>query len=157
MCLLLSRLVFFLPWRWKRHIPPKRQLTFNGLDAVVSQKIEIFITTDVRTSDSKYVIVCSLQLSWIRKQTFSINHSFWVKCKFRIYVTTGTIWRRRGLPVAPSLLRQILRLTACMFIHNCWSLSHSLHLEIYSSVIHPISFGEHHVFYSWVCLTLSKL
>jgi hypothetical protein len=26
-------------WRWRRHVPPKRLLTFNGLHAVVSQQI----------------------------------------------------------------------------------------------------------------------
>jgi hypothetical protein len=31
--------------------PPKRQLTFNGLHGVISQKIERFITTSVRSSN----------------------------------------------------------------------------------------------------------
>jgi hypothetical protein len=30
------------PWRWRRHVPPKRRLTFNGLHFVISQKIELF-------------------------------------------------------------------------------------------------------------------
>jgi hypothetical protein len=29
-------------WRWKRHVPPKRLLTFKGLQYVTSQKTEIF-------------------------------------------------------------------------------------------------------------------
>jgi hypothetical protein len=29
-------------WRCKRHVPPKRPLTFNGLQGVMSQKIELF-------------------------------------------------------------------------------------------------------------------
>jgi hypothetical protein len=32
-------------------VPPKRRLTFNGLHGVISQKIELFITTAVRTSN----------------------------------------------------------------------------------------------------------
>jgi hypothetical protein len=32
-------------------VPPKRRLTFNGLSGVISQKIELFITTAVRNSD----------------------------------------------------------------------------------------------------------
>jgi hypothetical protein len=27
------------PWRWRRYVPPKRRLTFNGLHGVTSQKI----------------------------------------------------------------------------------------------------------------------
>jgi hypothetical protein len=29
------------PWRWRRHFPPKRQLTFNGLHGIISQKISL--------------------------------------------------------------------------------------------------------------------
>jgi hypothetical protein len=32
-------------------VPPKCLLTFNGLHGVISQKIELFITTAVRTSN----------------------------------------------------------------------------------------------------------
>jgi hypothetical protein len=32
-------------------VPPKRWMTFNGLHGVISQKIELFITTAVRTSN----------------------------------------------------------------------------------------------------------
>jgi hypothetical protein len=45
-CHLLSR--WFLawlipqPWRWRRHVPPKRRLTFNGLHGVISKKTELF-------------------------------------------------------------------------------------------------------------------
>jgi hypothetical protein len=28
-------------WRWRRHVPPERPLTFNGLHDVLSQKIEL--------------------------------------------------------------------------------------------------------------------
>jgi hypothetical protein len=30
-------------WRWRRHVPPKRRFTFNGLYGVISQKIELFL------------------------------------------------------------------------------------------------------------------
>jgi hypothetical protein len=39
---LLCCLIYSRPWRWRRHIPPKRRLTFNGLHGIVSQKIELF-------------------------------------------------------------------------------------------------------------------
>jgi hypothetical protein len=38
-------------YRWRRDIPPKRRMTFNGLQGVISQKILLFITTTVRTSN----------------------------------------------------------------------------------------------------------
>jgi hypothetical protein len=30
------------PWRWRRPVPPKHQLTFNRLHSIISQKIELF-------------------------------------------------------------------------------------------------------------------
>jgi hypothetical protein len=38
-------------WRWRRYVPPKRLLTFNGLHGVISQKMILFITTAVRNSN----------------------------------------------------------------------------------------------------------
>jgi hypothetical protein len=34
-------------WRWRLHVPPKRQLTFTGLHGFIPQKTESFITTAV--------------------------------------------------------------------------------------------------------------
>jgi hypothetical protein len=31
------------PWRWRRHVPQKRRLNFNGLHDVISQKTELFM------------------------------------------------------------------------------------------------------------------
>jgi hypothetical protein len=56
---LLSRWVLawliLRPWRWRRHGAPKRRLTLNGLHAVISQKIELFTATAVRTSNPTYI------------------------------------------------------------------------------------------------------
>jgi hypothetical protein len=41
---LVSCLAYFLPWRWRRYIPPKCWLIFNGLHGVIFQNIELFIT-----------------------------------------------------------------------------------------------------------------
>jgi hypothetical protein len=38
-------------WRWRCHVPPKRRLTFNSVHDVIPQRIELFITTGVRTSN----------------------------------------------------------------------------------------------------------
>jgi hypothetical protein len=42
--------LFFRPWRWRQYVPPKL-LTLNGLHGVISQKMVLFITTAVKTSD----------------------------------------------------------------------------------------------------------
>jgi hypothetical protein len=39
-------------WRWRLYVPPKPLLTFNGLHAVISQKMIPFITTAVKTSNT---------------------------------------------------------------------------------------------------------
>jgi hypothetical protein len=35
------------PRWWKQDIPPKRRLTFNGMHLIISQNIELFVTTAV--------------------------------------------------------------------------------------------------------------
>jgi hypothetical protein len=37
------------------YFPPKRRLTFNGLHGVISQKVVLFITIAVRTSNPIYI------------------------------------------------------------------------------------------------------
>jgi hypothetical protein len=39
----------------RHYIIPKRRLALNGLHGVISQKIELFITTGVRTSNPTFV------------------------------------------------------------------------------------------------------
>jgi hypothetical protein len=52
---------------WRRFVPPKRRVIFNGLHGVISQKIELFIATAVRTSNPTYAkitqVVFSFQIS----------------------------------------------------------------------------------------------
>jgi hypothetical protein len=50
-------------WR-RRHLTPKRQLTFNGIHSVISKKIDLFMITDLRTSEHTkqktfYGVTCS--------------------------------------------------------------------------------------------------
>jgi hypothetical protein len=49
-CLFLFWLILW-PWWWRRHVPPKWWLTFNRLQGVISQKIQLYITAAVRTSN----------------------------------------------------------------------------------------------------------
>jgi hypothetical protein len=43
----------FQPWRWRQDVPPKRLLAVNKLQAVVSKKIEVFITTSWTTGEMR--------------------------------------------------------------------------------------------------------
>jgi hypothetical protein len=38
-------------WRWRRYVPPKRRLKPNRLHGIISQKMILFITTAVKTSN----------------------------------------------------------------------------------------------------------
>jgi hypothetical protein len=51
--LFLARLIL-LSWRWRRHVPPKRWLTFNGLHGVISQKIELLILHVLTKYENEY-------------------------------------------------------------------------------------------------------
>jgi hypothetical protein len=42
--------------RWRRYVFPKRWLTFNGLHGVISQKLILFMTTAVKTSNPTFPI-----------------------------------------------------------------------------------------------------
>jgi hypothetical protein len=59
-CHLLSRWylarIILRSWRWIRYVPSKRRLTFNGLHSVIPQKIVVFITTAMRTSNPTYCL-----------------------------------------------------------------------------------------------------
>jgi hypothetical protein len=48
----VSRLAYFLPWRWRLYFSSKRRLTSNGLHGIISQKI----STAVRISNPAFVI-----------------------------------------------------------------------------------------------------
>jgi hypothetical protein len=43
--------LFLRPWRWWRYVPPKLRLQLNILHGVASQKMILFITTAVKTSN----------------------------------------------------------------------------------------------------------
>jgi hypothetical protein len=63
------------PWRWRRYVPPKRRLNFNGLHGVISQNIVVLITTAVRTSNPSRVLFKCLQFykqNVLRHKTFQV-------------------------------------------------------------------------------------
>jgi hypothetical protein len=79
--LFCSHLYLAQPWRWRRFVPPKCWLTFNGLYGVICQKIVLCIPTTVRTSKhtvnyfSRYSIKkCSSYLHiWSGHPTFILR------------------------------------------------------------------------------------
>jgi hypothetical protein len=60
-------LVWFIlrTWRWKRHVPPKRWLTFNGMDGIIFH----IIITDLRISHPTKLILI-LSIYWPSTQHF---------------------------------------------------------------------------------------
>jgi hypothetical protein len=62
--------LIILSWTWRRYVPLKRRLTFNGLHGVISQKIALFMITAVRTSKSYEKLLSfgmrSRDVHWIR-------------------------------------------------------------------------------------------
>jgi hypothetical protein len=78
-------LPFFIlrSWRWQRHIFPKRQLIFNGLLGVVSQRTEIFITCAVRTSIPTKLL--QILIFWIATLYRLVLHShMWRQILLRV-------------------------------------------------------------------------
>jgi hypothetical protein len=74
------------PWRWRRYVSPKRQLTFNGLHGFVSQTIVHF--TFNSCSFTYFVHILS---SFISSSFPLINGVLW----------TGLIWFRIGTSGGP--------------------------------------------------------
>jgi hypothetical protein len=81
-------LLIFRPWRWRRYDLPKRRLTFNGLHGFISQKIALFITTAVRTSNfTTDPLISCLQIyqSDGNKDTIVIHEISWSPIERLLY------------------------------------------------------------------------
>jgi hypothetical protein len=79
--------VFFRPWIWRRYFPLKRRLTPNGLHCVISQKMVLFITTGVETSNPKYqdfvIMLLKNQLNRLVGKGTCLCSEGWTCCLFR--------------------------------------------------------------------------
>jgi hypothetical protein len=64
------------PWRWRRYLPPKRPVQLNALHGVISQKMILFITTAVKTSDPTSFQSCS-STRFISEETARIVYWVW--------------------------------------------------------------------------------
>jgi hypothetical protein len=61
---LVPRLQIFLPWRWRRYIPPKCRFK-QDLHGSTSKKTAFFIVTAMKTSDLRNLNLCLWVLFWI--------------------------------------------------------------------------------------------
>jgi hypothetical protein len=85
-CLLLLLNLFLRPWRWRRYFPPKRGFKLNRLYGVKSQKMILFITTTVKTSNpinlkvhsntTFYRIGCLVSIWNVQRQTDSQSYTY---------------------------------------------------------------------------------
>jgi hypothetical protein len=87
-CWFLAELIF-LSWRWRRYVTPKRRLTLNGLHSVISQKIVLFTTTAVRTSNpsklfKSTVKECQIKY-WCLSYWSSVTHKSTILWSFGLW------------------------------------------------------------------------
>jgi hypothetical protein len=76
--------LFFLPWRWRRHVPPKRRFIINPHGAT-SQRMAFFIVTAVKTSiHARFKLSCNYRLSSISR-AFPQTRQLWQKTNTRHY------------------------------------------------------------------------
>jgi hypothetical protein len=63
------------PWRWRWYVTPKRRLTFNGIYGVISQKIGLFITSALRTSNptTSKAFYCLLQPNYWQRNGSNLS------------------------------------------------------------------------------------
>jgi hypothetical protein len=89
-CSPLNGQLIFRPWRWRRYVPPKRRLTLNGLHGVISEKIVLFITTAVRTSNPTKIL-CFINVSVYTIRGTDIPYVFtFTTCFDLMWPSSGT-------------------------------------------------------------------
>jgi hypothetical protein len=82
--------LLFRPWWWRRYVPPKRRLTFNGLHGVISQKMVLTITL-LNSSTCRRPAQChnECRMNWIRSSTeTSSRHTYQEQRSTRLYHLT---------------------------------------------------------------------
>jgi hypothetical protein len=106
-------LAWLQPWRWRRHILPKRRLTFSRLHGVISQKIQLFITISVRTANPAHEGRGLISL-WLYKENklrdgknvFTVHIPPWAPYTYGFVVLTSLTHPREILLVALQIRKQ---------------------------------------------------
>jgi hypothetical protein len=101
-----SRLI--RPWRWRRNIPPKRQLTFNGLHGVITQKIVFFMKITV----FRVVIPCNSE----RNQCCGGIYRLRLQCRWENQ--TGNRQKQAESLLGSCLAHSSIAKMAAMFLRN---------------------------------------
>jgi hypothetical protein len=65
------------PWRWRRHVPLKSWLIFNGLHGVISPKTELSINTIYYT----LLLICDFRFPTVICDTFQACNFVWQSLK----------------------------------------------------------------------------
>jgi hypothetical protein len=82
--------LIFRPWRWRRHVPPKRRLSFNGLYGFISQKVELLVTIGVRNSNPKRMkVVWNLLRQLAGRNTAAISKCNILSRFYGVWLWTG--------------------------------------------------------------------
>jgi hypothetical protein len=77
--------IFLRPWRWRRYVPPKRRFTLNRLHGVTSQKMMLFITTAVRTSNLTTFIYFHQTTRWYIPEDITLHcYIFCMRLELRL-------------------------------------------------------------------------
>jgi hypothetical protein len=91
---LVPRLWIFVPWMWRRYVPPKRRLT-QDLHSATSQKTAFFIVTAMKTSNLTFQLLFSRLMSLVSPSVGRVNccclHRR-VILGFRLHKTRGHIF-----------------------------------------------------------------
>jgi hypothetical protein len=101
-------------WRWRRHVPPKRLLTFIGLHGVIYQKIEHFYYRSVRRN----TIMVQLWDRLVLRMQVSV-------CIGELHVAKVPNYYFRGLTSHPTEL-QVPPMVRIPPVEEPWSISLSL-------------------------------
>jgi hypothetical protein len=75
-CLLVLAELFLWPWSWRRYVPPKRRLQLNRLHGGISQKMILFITIAVKTSNPTNFVAVRIfdsSASWVVNRRIPAN------------------------------------------------------------------------------------
>jgi hypothetical protein len=123
---LVPRSLIFLPWRWKRYVPPKRRFT-QDLHGTTSQKTTFFIITAVKTSNLTKLI------PMIRSKAPAVTLS---SAPNKVQILTRYLiasW------TSPSLKRNCTRRTSGNIENRRQNITYSLNVASFTTPSHLLS------------------
>jgi hypothetical protein len=125
--------LIFRPWRWRRNVPQKHRLTFNGLHGVLSQKIaferrSIRISTETSPIPTEaFLWSFSVSANKCHDETLTtafqiLSNSLLIShpiiCRRRPRVWLLTVWKEETLCHSPDLWSS--HEISCRFLIQTW-------------------------------------